>query len=185
MKHFGYFLLSTMIVLSGWGYQSLLFCHHSNFCLMENMRISQRLIALSNVCLFKWDQNINHARQVIKAWWSQIYVGNVQQNFVKLSFEFSTTHPMTVTMKTYIWELYYLQPCIEISHCTKKPLLLLVEIFHGRKLLGLVFNYATKIGINIFCHTTKIGIKKSTKNWNKKSHQILESKFSVMPLKLE
>ena len=72
------FLLSTMIVLSGWGYQSLLFCHHSNFCLMENMRISQRLIALSNVCLFKWDQNINHARQVIKAWWSQIYVGNVQ-----------------------------------------------------------------------------------------------------------
>ena len=84
MKHFGYFLLSTMIVLSGWGYQSLLFCHHSNFCLMENMRISQRLIALSNVCLFKWDQNINHARQVIKAWWSQIYVGNVQ--FFLLNF---------------------------------------------------------------------------------------------------
>ena len=61
---------------------------------------------------------------------------------------------MTVMMKMYIYESYYLQPCIEISHCTKKPLLLLVEIFHGRKLLGLLFNYATKIGIKIVpsCH---------------------------------
>ena len=72
---------------------------------------------------------------------------------------------MTVMMKK-VYESYYLQPCIEISHCTKKPLLLLVEIFHGRKLLGLVFNYATKIGIKIFCHATKIGIKNSTKYWN-------------------
>ena len=144
------------------------------------MRISQRLIALSNVCLFKWDQNINHARQVIKAWWSQIYVGNVQQNFVKLSFEFSTTHPMTEMMKRYM-------RAITCSPALKSPIVPRSHFYCWLKFFmdancsdyfsimplkseSKLFHHATKIGIKIFCHATKIGIKNSTKNWNKKFH---------------